>query len=210
MDGITTEPWAGLAKNIYNGATDMNARLDDLVDMARGEVGILKLRTEPLDMAPAIKLLAEEMLPLISFRQQTLKLELPPSLPYIMGDRTRLRQVLRNLINNATKFTPEKGKIVVYARAQAGNVVVEIQDNGRGIPPDRLANIFEPYSSVTSDTVSYQTGLGLGLKLSKTLVELHGGTISIKSEVGKGSTFSFSIPVISDVQNTGEKTGERQ
>jgi signal transduction histidine kinase len=194
-EGIQQQPYAQLAQNIYRGALDMNDRLDDLVDIARGEVGALKLRNEPLNMVGVIAQMAREMSPLIESRRQSLALDLPPSLPDVIGDEVRMRQVLRNLISNATKYTGESGKITIRAVHADGNVVVQIQDTGRGIPPEQLQRVFEPYAKIADGILDRQTGLGLGLKLSQTLVELHGGRIWVQSTKGKGSIFSFSLPV---------------
>jgi signal transduction histidine kinase len=208
-EGIKEEPWLSLAKNIYRGATDMNDRLDDLLDMAKGEVGILRLNMEEIDPISLIQHISEEMAPLIHHRQQTLALDLPPALPHIMGDEVRLRQVLRNLLNNATKFTPEKGKITIRAKRNDNNLVVEVEDTGSGIDADKMSKVFLPYVRL-GEATEHQKGLGLGLKLSKTLVELHGGMIWVSSQKGVGSKFSFSVPVISNQGKDIVKKRENQ
>jgi len=194
VEGMKQEPWARLSRSIYRGALDMNDRLNDLLDNARSEVGTLKLRNEPVDMLELLREMSEEMSPLIANRGQHLVVDLPESLPIVKGDHVRLRQVLRNLLSNATKYTPEKGIIKVSALSADKRLIVSIEDTGRGIPPEQLARIFEPYVKITEGVLDRQTGLGLGLKLSKTLVELHGGTIWVESVKGKGSKFSFSLP----------------
>lgn len=195
-ENLKEEPWASLAKNVYRGASDMNDRLDDLLDVAKGEVGILRLSMEDIDPTPFIHQIAEEMLPLIKHHKQKMTIDLPPDLPHIMGDEVRLRQVLRNLVNNATKFTHEEGTITIRARTDGDKLVIDIEDTGRGIDAEKLDKIFQPYVRLGDDK-EHQKGLGLGLKLSKTLVELHGGQIWVKSQKGKGSIFSFSVPVSS-------------
>ncbi|MDD5287721.1 MAG: ATP-binding protein [Dehalococcoidales bacterium] len=144
-----------------------------------------------------IQQVAGELSSLTKHRKQILALDLPQRLPHIMGDEVRLRQVLRNILNNATKFTPESGKITIRARQDGDNLVVEIEDTGRGINAEKMSQVFRPYVRLGNDK-EHQKGLGLGLKLCKTLVELHNGKIWVKSEEGKGSIFSFSIPVFSD------------
>jgi two-component system heavy metal sensor histidine kinase CusS len=108
-----------------------------------------------------------------------------------------LRQIVLNLLNNALNFTHEGGKIILRAGRKDGNLIVEVEDNGPGIAEDELRHMFEPYHrmEVAGERLS---GLGLGLTLCKTLVELHGGQIRVKSSVGKGSTFNFSLPLESD------------
>lgn len=204
LEGMKTEPWTRLAANIYRGALDMNDRLDDLVDIARGEVGSLRLRNESLDIGAIIHQMTEEMSPLITSRSQALVLKVPAPLPPIVGDEARIRQILRNLISNATKYTAEGGTITVTARRTDGEITVDIQDTGRGITPQQLSRIFEPYARITEGVLERQTGLGLGLKLSKTLVELHGGKIWVISAKGTGSTFSFTLP-ISPVERGGQE-----
>jgi len=194
VEGLKEEPWARLANNVYRGALDMNDRLDDLVDLAKGEIGTLSLRREPLDFSVLVRQMAEEMTPLITSRAQQLTIDLPTTLPAVQGDEIRLRQVLRNLISNATKFTPEKGTISVKVGQNRGNIVVKVTDNGRGISPEKLAVLFEDRER-TPEVLDKQSGLGLGLKLARTLIELHGGKISVESVVNKGSTFTFTLPV---------------
>lgn len=205
VEGLKEEPWSRLVKNVYRGALDMNDRLDDLVDMARGEMGTLQLRIEPLDMLSLIRQMAEEMSPLITSHYQSLVLDLPSSLCLVRGDEVRLRQVLRNLLSNATKNTQERGTITIRAKDGSDNVVIEVADDGRGIPADKLGHIFEPRVLSIDNPAGRSSGLGLGLRLSKTLVELHGGSIWVKSEPGRGSTFSFSIPAANSAREDGDK-----
>jgi signal transduction histidine kinase len=125
---------------------------------------------------------------------QTLKAELPPTLPAVWGDEDRLRQVILNLLINATKFTPEGGTIKLKARPRNGFVLVEVQDTGRGISESEQKKLFQPYHQQLGD-LEHLSGLGLGLSLCKMLVEMHGGKIWSESEVGKGSAFSFTVPL---------------
>jgi len=195
VEGLKEEPWVSLANNVYRGALDMNDRLDDLIDLAKGEIGTLSLRREPLDFNLLVRQMAEEMMPLITSRAQQLRIDLPSSLPAVQGDEIRLRQILRNLISNATKFTPEKGTITVKVRQNRGNIVVNVTDTGRGISPEKLAVLFDEKEK-NPEVHDKQSGLGLGLKLAKTLIELHGGKISVESVVNKGSTFTFTLPLV--------------
>jgi len=134
-----------------------------------------------------------------------LNAELPLSLPAIRADEDRLRQVVLNLLNNAFKFTPAGGSITVRARKNEGYLVVEVQDTGRGISREEQGRLFEPYQQLDEERTRL-SGLGLGLSLSKKLVELHGGQIWVQSEKGKGSTFSFSIPLeVSKQKNSSAK-----
>ena len=111
-----------------------------------------------------------------------------------MADEDRLRQIILNLLSNASKFTPDGGKIILRAREKAANLILEVEDTGPGISDKDQKWLFEPYYRVERERERI-SGLGLGLALSKTLVELHGGQIWVKSQVGQGSTFGFSLPL---------------
>jgi signal transduction histidine kinase len=127
-------------------------------------------------------------------RGQRLVSKLPPELPEVMADPVRVKQVVLNLLNNAFKYTPEDGRITLSARAEDSALVVEVKDNGPGMAKEERERIFNPYHRIDSDRERL-SGLGLGLALCKTLVELHGGKIWAQSTVGKGSTFGFSLPI---------------
>lgn len=183
-----------LAENVYQGATRLNNRVDELLDISRGEMGMLKLDCQPMDMAVLIKDIANYVSAQIKNNHQTLKVEMPETLLHITADESRLRQVLLNLLNNSIKFTPTGGEILIRARSDQEFLVVEVQDNGSGIDESEQARLFQPYNRIESDRQHF-SGLGLGLALSKQLIDLHGGKISVVSQKGKGSTFSFSLPV---------------
>jgi PAS domain S-box-containing protein len=188
------EPWMSIAENIYHGAVNLSNRIDELLDLAKVEIGTLKINREALDVLPLLRGVGEEMTVVAKSAGQSLTLELPSSLPRVWADEDRLRQVLLNLLINASKFTQEGGKIILRAREQNGSLVVEVEDNGPGIPEEDHGRLFRPYHRQLSDR-EHLSGLGLGLALSKNIVELHDGDIWVNSEVGKGSTFNFSIPL---------------
>ncbi len=197
-----------LAQNISQGAYNLNQRIDELLDLARGEVGMLHLNPEPVDSGQLLRSIVDSVRPLARKNGHSLHAELPPSLPVIRADEDRLRQVVLNLLNNAFKFTPAGGSITVRARKSEDNLVVEVQDTGRGIDKAEQGKLFEPYQQLEGERTRL-SGLGLGLSLSKKLVELHGGQIWVQSEKGKGSTFSFSIPLNANEQKDGPVKGER-
>jgi len=121
-------------------------------------------------------------------------MELPDLLPLVRADKVRLRQIVLNLLSNALNYTPEMGRITLRASQKNASLVVEVEDNGPGIAEEEQQHLFEPYHrmEVAGERLS---GLGLGLTLCKTLVGLHGGQIWVKSHVGEGSSFSFSLPL---------------
>jgi signal transduction histidine kinase len=138
--------------------------------------------------------LALQFEPLAKSKRQSLTLELPQEMPLVKVDQRRIGQVVTNLLGNALKFTPEEGSIVLRAMARDQDLMVEVQDSGPGLRPEEQHRLFQPYfrSEVDRQRLS---GAGLGLALSREIVEAHGGEIWLNSEVGKGSTFGFSIPV---------------
>jgi len=191
---LKDETMLRLARNISRGAANLNSRIDELLDLARGEVGMLQIKPEQVDVLQLIREVVADVAPVRLSREQSLILRLPPSLPLVWGDRVRLRQIVLNLLNNAFKFTPAGGKITLRARQEDGNLVVEVKDTGPGIAEEEQQRLFDPYHRKESDRERL-SGLGLGLALCKTLVELHKGRIWVKSRAGRGSTFGFSLPL---------------
>ncbi|MEW6141962.1 MAG: CHASE4 domain-containing protein [Chloroflexota bacterium] len=189
------EPLASMARNVHHAGLDLNNRIDELLDLARGEVGLLTLKRQPVDVKRLLEQLTDELKPLAETKEQSFVLEIPGVLPVVMADPVRYRQIVINLVGNAFKYTPRGSHITIRSRAEAGSIVTEVQDNGAGIAAEELPNLFVPYSRIRKDASGRHSGLGIGLSLCKRLVELHGGRIWAKSEVGKGSTFGFSIPL---------------
>jgi len=153
-------------------------------------------------MLKLLQNVGSEMSVVASSNGQILKVELPSSLTLPWADEDRLRQITQNLLVNATKFTPEGGIITLRAKEQNGNIVVEVQDTGYGIPEEEQRRLFRPYHRQIGDR-EHLSGLGLGLALCKNLVQLHGGRIWVQSIEGKGATFSFSIPINSRAYQSG-------
>ncbi len=183
-----------LARNIFRGACNLNKRIDELLDLARSEIGVLKIRYKSLNPLKLIHEVAEDMSLAASRKGQTLILEAPKHLPSIWADKERLQQILLNLISNAIKFNRKRGRVILRASEKDTSIIFEVQDEGKGISSEDLKRLFVPYYRLESDRERL-SGLGLGLTLCKELVELHEGKIWIKSKEGKGSTFSFSIPL---------------
>jgi PAS domain S-box-containing protein len=199
VDELKNEPLIGLAKNIHKGAQNLNKRVDELLDMARGEVGILKINMRPVDPEILLKDVIKYVEPASRSGGQSLVLHLPNKLPIITADEDRIRQVLLNLINNSIKYSNGEGTITVSAKEDEDNLVFEIQDTGRGMSEEEQEKLFQPYYRIEGK--QHLSGLGLGLVLSKQLVELHKGRIWLKSEKGVGSIFYFSIPLQNNTNN---------
>ncbi len=207
LEEIKDEKLLGLVQSIARSSSNLNRRIDELLDLARGEIGQLQLYREPVDPIPLFQDIGAEMIPVALGNKQSLSLELPPALPAVWADRERLRQIILNLLTNAFKFTLAEGKITLRAREESANLIVEVQDTGRGVSKEDQERLFESYHRVESDRERL-SGLGLGLALSKNLVELHGGQIWVDSQEGKGSTFSFSIPLeANNLEEEGDNPG---
>jgi PAS domain S-box-containing protein len=202
VSGLKEEPWLSVAQNIQRGAINLNKRIGELLDLARGEIGMLRLNPKRVDILRLLQHVGGEMAVVATSNGQTLNIELPQALALPWADSDRLRQVTQNLLVNATKFTPEGGTITLRAREENGSIVVEVQDTGYGIPEEEQRRLFRPYHRQIGDR-EHLSGLGLGLALCKNLVQLHGGRIWVRSQEGKGSTFSFSIPINSRAQQAG-------
>jgi signal transduction histidine kinase len=160
------------------------------LEVSRIESGTLKVEFSPLAPGALVREVAEQVKPLASHHR--LCVLLPEALPAIRGDRDRLQQVFMNLLSNALKFTPAGGEISLGAELQPGNVRFWVADTGPGIPPEHLDHLFDRYWQGNKHD---RRGAGLGLAISKGLVEAHGGRIWVESQLGRGSTFCFALPI---------------
>ena len=194
LSEMREEPWLSIARNIHRGASNLSNRIDELLDLAKVEIGMLQLNPKPVDLQLLLKGIADDTATMVSGNKQSLVVALAPSLPLVWGDEERLRQVVLNLLINASKFTPEGGSITLRAKERDSTLVVEVEDTGPGIEKSEQQRLFLPYHRQINDR-EHLSGLGLGLALCKNLVELHGGRIWVESQVNKGSTFGFSVPL---------------
>jgi signal transduction histidine kinase len=135
------------------------------------------------------------MQPLAREKEIALEEDVPEDLPPLRADRAKLRRILVNLVSNALKFTPKGGRVRLGASREGPLVRVSVADTGVGIQREDLHDIFDKYAQARSRATRSEKGTGLGLYITRQLVELHGGKISVQSEVGRGSTFSFTIPI---------------
>lgn len=171
---------------------DRLARItDDLLILSQAEGG--QIRRAPVDMGEAVQEVAQRFQPQANRRSITLLVEIPP-LPPVLADRDQIVQVLTNLIDNALKYTPKGGSVWVEAQARDDEVEVRVRDTGIGIPEAHLPRIFERFYRVDKARSRELGGTGLGLSIVKHIVEAHGGRVGVESEVGKGSTFFFTLP----------------
>jgi signal transduction histidine kinase len=170
--------------------------VDDLLDVARITTGKLTVRREPTELAPIMRSAVETVRPLVDSRKHTLTVTLPEEPIMLNGDATRLGQVFSNLLNNAAKYTENGGHIALTASVAEGVLSVQVSDDGIGIAPETLPRIFEMFAQVDQSIERKQAGLGVGLTLARRLIELHEGTIEVRSAgLGRGSTFIVRLPL---------------
>lgn len=184
-----------ISKNINRGAYNLNRRISDLADLAKGEIGLLNIYYKPFDLLQMIYDLVDFMKVNAERKHQSITLDIPQAFPIVWADEDRIRQVTLNLLDNAIKFTPENGRVVLKVNANQESFMVHIKDNGCGIDIEDHKHLFELYWCSKNNEEGL-SGLGIGLPLSKMLIELHGGKIWFESEKGKESIFSFSIPMM--------------
>ena len=179
------------ADDIQRSVDDMHLLIDDLLDFARIHSATFSVETRADSLSRVVLSIVDRMKVPAKARRQLLRVDVAPGLPEVAIDTHRIGQVLSNLIGNAIKFTPEGGTIRIAARQRGSAVTVSVTDTGLGIPPEHLSHIFERFWQAP---LSRHLGSGLGLAIAKGIVEAHGGTIWAKSELGKGSSFSFTLP----------------
>jgi len=167
--------------------------VNSLLDLSKMEAGMMTYTFQPGNLAPLIERAATEMIPLIEARKITLKTKIDEKLPVIKIDRERILQVLRNLIGNAVKFTPEGGRVRVVARLLNQGVEVSVSDTGPGITKESLTTIFEKFHQAPFKHSGSIKGTGLGLAIVKHVITAHGGRVWAESEPGQGSSFIFVL-----------------
>lgn len=184
-------------KHIYASAQHLDGLIRDVLDLARSEAGQLKLVCEPLHLAEVLQSVLAIGQQLAHDKDLAWRAEIPEELPRVWGDRTRLRQVLLNLVHNAVKFTA-RGEVALIVTVEDDRVIVSVQDTGLGIPLGEQEVIFDEFRQSERTAARGYGGLGLGLAICKRLVELHRGEIGVRSsgEKGGGSTFYFTLPVM--------------
>ncbi len=190
--------YAGYCQDILNSGQHLLTLINDILDMAKIEAGKLNLKLEPMQLIEVV----EDAVRLMRNRAESVGLELVmdfPTLPEVDGDYRALKQVLLNLLSNAIKFTPRGGRVTVNAALEMGpqgeRVRVGVQDTGIGISEKDMQRLAQPFEQIESQLSKTTQGSGLGLALTKSLVEMHGGSLDMKSEPGKGTFVSFTLPV---------------
>jgi methyl-accepting chemotaxis protein len=170
------------------------ALINDVLDLSKIEAGQLKIANEPFELRPVIDKVIRSVRPMVEAKHLVLELEVAPDVEKVTADSRRVEQVLLNLLSNSIKFT-EQGHIRITCLHQGSEVRISVADTGIGIKREDLEKLFRPFTQVETGLTRQYEGTGLGLSISKRLVTLMGGTIAVESEWGKGSTFSFTVPV---------------
>lgn len=174
----------------------MTDLVDDLLDVSRVTRGLTDLQKETLNLQAVVYSAIEQAGPLLEARNHELRLRIGPTPAFVSGDKTRLVQIIANILNNAAKYTPQGGQISLVLEAKPPTATIRISDNGSGIAPSLLPHIFDLFTQGERTPDRAQGGLGLGLSLVKSLTALHGGWVTASSEgLGKGSTFIIGLPL---------------
>jgi PAS domain S-box-containing protein len=175
--------------------------VDDLLEMSRVARGRIELRKQAIALAEVLHSAVEASQPLIAAAGHRLELELPEEPIAVLADPVRLAQVLANLLNNAAKYTVDGGRIDVSVQREDRRAAIRVRDNGIGIAPEMLPRVFDMFAQVSGSLKRAQGGLGIGLALARTLVEMHGGTLEARSEgEGKGAEFIVRLPALAAIR----------
>ncbi len=210
FDGIAGKPSVKMRVNlsmVISSGKRLANLVNDILDFSKLKTSDLELIRKPVDikaLTDVVLILSE---PLTAGKNLTLKNEIGADIPPLDADENRIQQIMHNLVGNAITFT-ESGSITISAEARNGMVEISVADTGIGIPEDKIDAIFKSFEQVDASIAREYGGTGLGLAVTKQLVELHGGDIRVESEMGKGSTFTFTIPISPDKPEAVPRTKE--
>ncbi len=195
IDGPLTDMQKTDLTAIYDSGQHLLSLINDILDISKIEAGKMEFNFEDVDLHKTVKSVMSSASALVKSKPDIdLRSNLPEDLPQVIADERRVRQVILNLLSNAAKFT-EEGYIEVAATYDNYQVILSVEDTGIGIPPEKIADVFERFKQVDSSSTRRYEGTGLGMSLSRMFVQAHGGDIWVESTVGKGSTFYFSLPI---------------
>jgi signal transduction histidine kinase len=193
--GELNEKQAEYTDDILTSGRHLLSLINEILDLSKVEAGRMELEVATFDLPLAIDNARTFVRERATRHGINLDVNVDERLGDFVGDERKIKQILLNLLSNAVKFTPEGGRIGISARQTDGSVEISVSDTGIGIAPQDQPKIFEEFRQVGSDYAHKSEGTGLGLTLAKKFVELHGGRIWLESEVGKGSTFTFTLPI---------------
>lgn len=192
--GELNDPQKKYVSNIAKSGNHLLSLINDILDLSKIEAGQEQLEYSSFDLHEVLDEISILIKPLTSKKKIDLQMDLPSEDIRVYADRKKFKQIMYNLLSNASKFTPDKGTITIIANQEKDKLKVAVSDTGIGIPKADQTTIFEPFQQVKSSKSSEHKGTGLGLSIVRELVEMHGGQVALKSEVGKGSTFTFTVP----------------
>ena len=192
--GPLTEPQSDFVQHIEHATTNMSELVDNMLNLAKLELDA-EPRKDEVDLLRMLWAVADEFQPQAEVKRLLLMIATIEPDTKVFGDAWQLRQALRNLVENAIKYTPDGGTITLSLEQEANMAKIQIKDTGYGIPSSDLPHIFERFYRVRNNGYDQVEGNGLGLSIVKTIVEQHSGNISVESEVGKGSCFTFNLPL---------------
>jgi signal transduction histidine kinase len=185
--------WAG---NIQTSGQQLLNLINDILDLAKMEAGKMQVRPESFALAEVADRELTMFRPTAEKKNIDLRNQLDPGLPPLRQDPTKLRQILTNLLSNAIKFTPEGGRVLLKAEADGGELVLTVADTGVGIAPEEQERVFEKFRQAANPMTREHAGTGLGLSIVRELAKLLGGNVTLRSELGRGSTFTVRIPLV--------------
>lgn len=196
LEGELTPEQESHIQFMVDRAEDLSHLVDDMLDLSKIEADRLEVKTEPLALGPCLQQVVDQLRPLANEKGLQLTLDMEPSLPKVMADSHRIRQIAINLVSNALKFTEHGGVTIRCTLLNNYDMLrVSVHDSGIGISPAALGYIFEAFRQADGSTTRRFGGTGLGLTIARKLVELQGGEVAVESVVGQGSTFSFTLPL---------------
>jgi signal transduction histidine kinase len=194
--GDTSDRQRQAMTDIKASAKRLHAMIDDLLHLAMHDAGKLAVKVEPVALDELAASIAASAQWLLAGKQLTVTVDIAPGTPTIRTDRTKVNQVLLNLLSNAIKFTPDGGSIRLQTSPTSDGVELAVVDTGVGIAPDAVARIFDEFYQIDGSSVREYGGVGLGLSLVKRLTELLGGTVSVESQLERGSRFIVRLPLV--------------
>jgi two-component system phosphate regulon sensor histidine kinase PhoR len=192
--GTVPAPVKQRLQKINKHSDSLTQLVNNLLDITRIESGKVSMKLQKADLKDAIEEVVDIMTPPVKEKGIQLTVEVPEKDLFCRADKSQLGRVLTNLLGNAIKFTPEKGKISISVKESKDFLQVDVRDSGIGIAEENLANIFEEFYRVENTINQNVKGTGLGLSLVRRIVQAHKGKIWVKSQAGKGATFSFTLP----------------
>jgi signal transduction histidine kinase len=185
-------------ETIERNSTRLVGLVGDLLDLSRLEAGRVELEAQPLDTPSLVRGALAAVSNLFEARGTVLRVDVPESVPPILGDRRRVEQILTNLLANAAKYTPGGGVVEVAAASVNGHVLLSVTDNGPGVPESERDIVFDKFYRGRDAQRRGEAGSGLGLAIVKSLVDLHGGSVRVEESVPRGARFVVELPRASD------------